>query len=217
MINTSYKCIFIEVPKTGSTSIRKIIGQPPQAHLDIKEVKDYIKRSMPDMQLPMYSYANLIYKTLPIHQWKNRRSEQIFNNYFKFGFVRNPWSRTVSLYLRRQGIQMRNKMTFDEFVDWIQLSSDTCRHPSPKRNQLDWFLDEDQNVVVDFIGRFENLEQDWSYIAKQLNISSSLPHLNKNDDDKKRKHYSEYYTNKTKRIIAQKFAKDIEYFNYTFV
>lgn len=98
---------------------------------------------------------------------------------------------------------MRDKMTFDEFVNWIQYSSDTCRHPSQKKNQLDWFTNERGEVIVDYIGRFESLNKDWAYISTQLGIQQSLPHLNINTPDT-RKHYTEYYTKKNSRIDSTK-------------
>jgi hypothetical protein len=78
-----------------------------------------------------------------------------FETYFKFGFVRNPWDRIVSLYERKEVGQLRDKMTFEQFVDWIQYSSATCIHSAPHRYQLDWFVDHNGNVLADFIGKFE--------------------------------------------------------------
>ncbi len=86
-----------------------------------------------------------------------------YDEYFKFGFVRNPWSRVVSLYNRKEGIQPSQTMNFDEFVNTINYSSDACVHPSQHKNQLDWFTDLDGEVVVDFIGKFEI----WKVIGKK--------------------------------------------------
>ena len=120
MISHPFQCIFIEVPKTGSTSVRQIIGQPSRPHLDILQVRQQLRREGIDGA----SGSGL-------RGWMARRRQgtHCFRNYFKFGFVRNPWDRTVSLYKRREGVQLAEKMTFDEFVEWIRFSSDTSIHP----------------------------------------------------------------------------------------
>lgn len=203
MINHTLKCIFIEVPKTGSTSIRSIVGYSDKPHMNIKEIKEKFYEEL--------SVKDTNFLTRYIH---NKRNDVKWNSYFKFGFVRNPWDRIVSLYFRKEGIQMSDKMSFSEFVHWIENSSDTSIHPSKHKNQLDWFLNEKGDISVDFIGKFENLEDDWKYISKQLNLDTSLPHANKSRV--KKKHYTEYYTPELREIIADKFQKDIEYFSYKF-
>jgi len=183
MVSDEFKCIFVEVPKTGSTSIRHIIGYPRKPHLNI------------------YQIAGL----LP----KNK-----FDAYFKFGFVRNPWDRAVSLYERKEGLRMKSKMNFEEFVEWMKYSSCTCIHPVPHRYQLDWFVNPHGDVIVDFIGKFERLADDWKIISSKLGVASQLPRKNVNPS--KRRHYTEYYTEKTKEIIRKRFLVDIEYFEYEF-
>jgi hypothetical protein len=208
MISTEYKCIFIEVPKTGSTSIRQILGHPRKPHLNILQTKyefvsilrlDYLYERPDDLWDP----------GKPIEL-----AESLFEQYFKFGFVRNPWDRTVALYERREGVQASKQMTFDEFVDRIEYSSDTCIHPTRHKNQLDWLSDENGNVLVDFVGRFERLQDDWKTVCDRLGIDETLPHANKNPE--RAKHYTEYYTEETQQIIAEKFKVDIDYFGYEF-
>lgn len=183
MISDQYKCIFVEVPKTGTTSIRSILGEPIKPHLNIYQ----------------------IYQST---------SDVTFSSYFKFGFVRNPWDRAVSLFERREGMQLRNKMTFAEFIDWMRFASSTCLHPVPHRYQLDWFVNANGDVIVDHIGRFENLESDWERIQAKLGISIVLPKLNHNPN--RQRDYREYYTKELADKVKQRFAVDIEYFNYHF-
>ncbi len=203
MISHKYACIFVEVPKTGSTSIRSIIGSPAKPHLNIKETREKFISEYKQ------KHTNIINRF-----FKNRAAKSKWEEYFKFGFVRNPWDRVVSLYLRKEGIQMAGKMNFDEFVHWIQNSSDTSIHPSKHKNQLDWFLDTNGKLAVDYIGKFETLDEDWRVISKKLGIEQPLPHANKNP--KKKKHYTEYYNHELRDIIADKFRIDIEYFDYKF-
>lgn len=186
MISHQLKCIFVEVPKTGSTSIRSIIGAPPIPHLNICQIRASMAQS-PDL----------------------------FNTYFKFGFVRNPWDRTVSLYNRKEGLQLRNQISFEQFVDWIQFSSATCIHPMPHRYQFDWFVDPHGNLLLDYIGKFENIDKDWEYIRSRIGINAPLPHANRNPANSR--HYSEYYNPRTRDIIARKFSVDIERFGYEFL
>src|SRR6266513_879761 len=177
MISHKYKCIFVEVPKSGSTSVRAILGKAWKPHLNLLQIKKQME------------------------------------TYFKFGFVRNPWDRVVSLYERTEALQLRNKMTFEEFVDWIQYSSATCVHSSPQRYQLDWFVDPNGNVLADFIGKFERLDEDWAFVAQKLGLNEKLPHRRANP---RARHYTEYYNSRTREVIANTFRVDIERFGYEF-
>lgn len=213
MISHKYKCIFVEVPKTGSTSIRALLGIPPKPHLNIWQTKYELETYWTHYDGRFNRAAAAAYLLLPAHL-RRRRGEEIFQNYFKFGFVRNPWDRVVSLYERREGLQLRERLNFEAFVEWVDFSSSTCIHPVPHRNQLDWFVDPHGNVLADFIGRFENLASDWAHVAAKIGLPPTLPHENKNP--RRTRHYTEYYTPRTRQIVAQRFKIDIEYFGYEF-
>jgi len=68
-------------------------------------------------------------------------------------------------------------------------------------------------VVVVFIRKFERLDEDWAFVAKKLGVSENLPHQRTNP---RARHYTEYYTSRTREIIANKFKVDIEQFGYDF-
>ena len=213
MISHKHKCIFIEVPKTGSSSVRAVIGFPPIPHLNIWQIAFNMKHYWTHYG----SVANQVLASLYMLLPEGRRvaiGERQWNTYFKFGFVRNPWDRVVSLYLRKEGMRMSKKMTFEEFVEWIKYSSSTCLYPVPHTNQLDWFVDPHGRVLADFIGKFEQLESDWAFVAKKLNLPEVLPHRNKTP--RKDKHYTEYYSKQTEETIRSKFRVDIEHFEYSF-
>ncbi len=178
MINHDLKCIFVEVPKTGSTSIRTIVGFTKQHHQTIVEIQ----------------------KKIPLNK---------FNEYFKFAFVRNPWDRELSLY--KYILRNTKHYYHKQCLQFVNFSAYLTERP-PLRQQYD-FLSKNGEIQVDFIGRFENLQQDFDIVCDKIGLPQhKLPHTNKTQH----KHYTEYYDDETREIVAKKYAKDIEYFGYKF-
>lgn len=79
--------------------------------------------------------------------------------------------------------------------------------------------------MVDFIGRFENLQSDFNYICDQIGISRILlPKLNtkegwdKGDNSNNRDlfYYRNFYNTESIELIKKRYTKDIELFNYKF-
>jgi hypothetical protein len=69
---------------------------------------------------------------------------------------------------------------------------------------------------IDHYIRFENIEQDFENVVNSLDLYNvELPHF-KTTQKKLKKHYSYYYTNKTKQIVADEFKDYIEKFDYKF-
>ena len=126
-----------------------------------------------------------------------------WDDYFKFSFVRNPWDRAISTYLH----ELQNlSLTSIAFEDWVEeKSSRSCR---AYWDQSDWLLD------MDFIGRYETIENDFQKICSQIGVELKLTHYPNNKT--RRSHYSEYYNQRTRDMVASWFAKDIEAFSYSF-
>lgn len=141
----------------------------------------------------------------------------VYANLFKFAFVRNPWDRLVSrhAYLLRKTEHARSREVnelggFDAYLRW---ELDHTGKKGGMRHQADYVLGPDGRLIVDFIGYFERLEEDFAEVARRIGIPASLPPPKSHAP---RKDYRSFYTDETKELVAGAYARDIELFGYTF-
>ena len=221
-INFDLNCIFIAIPKTGTTSVRSQIRQKnnnspyiSNPHLNIIQIRDLIYPFLLKQSLG----ENKKFPTIGVLSDTVIRNEalKIFNNFYKFSAVRNPWARAVSLYFRNEGVKTSNKIDFIEFCEKHFYASDTCIHPTLHKNQFDWLSDENGLILMDYVYKIEEFEQAKIHIAESTNNRILLKNLRLNSNSKsKSSKYVEMYDEKTKKIIQKTFEKDIDYFKYTF-
>jgi len=140
---------------------------------------------------------------------KQKISPEIWNNYFKFAFDRNPFDKMVSMYWHRIGAD-DFKGTFKDFC--IDCKNNPDKFPFGFR-----IYGIDNQIAVDFVGKYETLNKDFQYICKKLNLpcEGDLPKL-RDQFRKDKRHYSEYYDDECKRIVEEHFSKQISYFKYAF-
>ena len=193
---TGTKLVFIHIPKNAGTSVhRKLLS-------------------------PLFQQGNNSV------EYKHTLNSDFFANYFKFAIVRNPWDRMVSCfhyfkYSTRGGFEYNHKtfvnlkdVSFDRFLDelaWDREGNQTNKH----------WINQDlmthdmssQKCWVDYLLRFENLEEDWEEVKKKINLKHNLPMANRSA---RKKNYHNYYNPRTKKLIEERFKGDIEKFNYSF-
>ena len=204
MINGKYKCIFIHINKNAGTSIDTLFNGKHSGHWNIRAYESF------------------------------KRTKLYYPHYYKFTVVRNPWDKMVSFYHSwvksskwDWGWGSGNKLTFIEFIKIIDgFSNERQMELWPERkyyphksgtmrmsNQLDWLIDSKNEIPLDYICRFENLQEDFNKVCDDIGFpKTELPYYNKS----KHLHYSTYYDDETRDIVARRFSKDIEYFGYRF-
>ena len=210
LISESKKFLFVHIQKTAGRSFEAVL-----------------KDNIPDLKsLPgTHDHAS----------WVRGNFGESWDEYYKVAFVRNPWDRLVSWYFmfirkgntrwykRMTGLGRYNKIrqyvldNANSFEEFIYKCTDTIEDTDGKKsflyNQLDYVSDGEGNVIVDYIGRFENLVHDTGEVFNHLGIQgASLPHKNSSDH----RDYRSYYDESTKAIVAERYARDIEYFGYEF-
>ena len=131
------------------------------------------------------------------------------DQYFKFTTVRNLWDREVSLYHHMSTINKRHpndpekqKMHFDgTFEEFVRFSNPLI---SPDFEDFDYVV------------RYEFLQDDFATLCDKLNVHKpELPHIDYGTARPKID-YKSYYHGNLQQIIAEKYAKEIEYFGYKF-
>jgi hypothetical protein len=161
-------------------------------------------------KLPRHAKAIAAYEMLP---------KELFENLFKFAFVRNPWDLQVSSYhhiQRERPHLLKGIDDFESFMNW-KLDADRPYQfhiDTSIQLQSDYLVDLHGDIIVDFIGRFERLKDDFKEACRRIGIRPpTLPYKRRAED---RTDYRKYYTDETKHLVMDYFKKDIEFFEYTF-
>tara|TARA_Y100001934_G_scaffold224326_1_gene268386 strand:+ start:82 stop:729 length:648 start_codon:yes stop_codon:yes gene_type:complete len=208
------KTIFIHIPKTGGTSIEKYFniynenGLRPNTNILHGHVPIKFEDNEYD-PLNVGGLAGYNLQHLTSNEIKKLLTVQIYQKYFKFTFIRNPWDRMVSEYKWAY-----YSLSFEDYINRILYVVENRIKLETKnahfRPQIEYI-----NNDLDFIGRFENFNQDIEKVSSLIGLDfdiKKLPHEKKTN----RKHYKEYYNEQTKQIINNIYKEDIKQFDYEF-
>lgn len=209
LISYRHDFLFFHVYKVAGTSMRRALE--PFAHRpETRPVNRLLARSGWKHGLPLHRW-----RVPPVHS-KAREARAwlpraIWEGFFKFAFVRNPWDWQVSLYhymlgkaSHKQHRLMQGLESFEEYIEW--------RVREDRHLQSEFVTNEGGRIIVDFVGRFERLGEDFGHVCRVVGIDAELPHVNPSRHDD----YRTYYSERARRLVAEHFAEDIERFGYRF-
>ena len=186
---------FVHIPKTGGTSVEVAFDLHHEENLFVPRFTHTIQEVM---FAPQHFTHNLINHFVPQAE-----------DYFSFTIVRNPYTRTISEYFyiakAFYGHPLK-EFNEKEFVAWMRedLALFNIDHKLPQSSFLD--------SPVDMILRFENLEEDFKKLTKELGVDIELTHENKSSENKLE--IAKSLSEDTKYLIQQMFAQDFIQFSY---
>ncbi|WP_370173129.1 MULTISPECIES: sulfotransferase family 2 domain-containing protein [Hyphomonas] len=202
IISSSPAYVFVHIPKTAGTSLSNSL----KAHSKIVETGGK-KRD-----IDYHATAR---------QLREYVGTATFETAYKFSFVRNPWGRLVSWYFFLQS-HAPNLIGDQTFEDWVLRGAHMLEGthmegeplvPGQRRPQLSWLEDENQNLMVDFVGKVETLEDDFAIVCDKLGFPPpDIPRMRTSSHGE----YQQYYTQEMIDFVRNHYARDIEKFGYEF-
>ena len=212
LLNNHNKFIFFHLYKCGGTSLR-----------------DILKPHLSDIMFPnkFQELGNAHSLPRDIREiYKNIDKIELFDSYYKFTFVRNPfdWLLSIYYYILKNVNHNEHFIVKDmSLLQFLNYYVNDMRKSNENKdlghnkvtNLYEYVTDEKGNLLVDFIGRFENMENDMMLICQKLGLYfKDIPLLNVNLG--KEKDYRKYYDTESIDFVNENFKKDLDYFNYKF-
>lgn len=220
MISREYQCVYIHIPKTAGTSIETWFDyhgeeerRGRQDHRSLKHLQQAIWPSSRG-RFGVQHFIHFVNQ-----RYKARRmdfacvTQNEYQTFFKFAIVRNPWDRVYSWYrnvmrdeIHQHELGVPAGCEFDDFL--VRHLDNWALEP-----QMFWLRDAEDKMGLDYVGKFEELQQAFDVICERLGVAdSSLPKkLDSGTSD-----FRSGYSGPGRDIVAGKYAEEIKMFNYSF-
>ncbi len=221
--------IYFETPKTGSTTIK----------LALQELEALTSgKAAPSRESAEIHNKNNSLLLSPRNIGAAKFYEMLEDdNVYKFGFVRNPYTRLLSAFLSKMsghasnqrkmilnvlGLSGRNDVSFPQFVEAVTKQSifEMDPHWRPQVSQLFYDL-----VKYSFVGKFEQLNEDLDKVLNHIVLSNSSESCSKTLFEvgfaRKGKNTSatskcrDFYDDRLREIVYSVYQKDFQSFGYS--
>lgn len=214
LISHRHKFITIDIPKTGTRSLRESL-----IPLNIVDI-----HGLPDCDAEFYQHDGAIRakKQFAKNDWN-------WNDYFKFTIVRNPWARYFSFfkYFKNYG---EKYLCRDKSINWgqpelnqgklcVELFQQKDEQTVLKNiilnndSQDSYYCDENDEIIVDHIASFENL--DYEFIMLCNKIGMKPPRLNHGNKSNNSLNINDFYNQELIDLVAFKEKRVIKLKKYS--
>lgn len=228
------KFVFVHIPKCAGTSIERAL----RSCCKLENVGKFGPEFIEEHSLGLSSRFHLSGKHLSASDIRKLIGAETFDSYYSFAFVRNPFSRLTSYYhyLKRNNFtefekaQIRLASNSESFEDFLKAALDDD-DPTVELlfNQLLYLLDENDNVLVKTVYKFENLEHNFASACRAINLRPGLKSFVKdrlglprtqipktNVGDGRSREYQTAFDPGLRRAVEERCQADLEAFDYSF-
>lgn len=234
IISDELRFIYFVVPKVACSSIKTALLS--LFDVDTTGYEFIQEDDTPDLDVHRL-FAGSGYQ-INKNQLTRRMDRGRYQEHFKFAFVRNPWDRLVSCYSEKvmdvketelgeppfrnvpseKGSRLYKGMPFAEFVETVYEIPDVESNMHfISQHKVVCGPGSDGQIMADEVGRFENLAGDFAVVAEEIGGARrlQLPHKLRSASRKSRP-YTDFYDNRLRDLVHERYREDIEIFNYSF-
>tara|TARA_B100000131_G_C17994675_1_gene564007 strand:- start:136 stop:789 length:654 start_codon:yes stop_codon:yes gene_type:complete len=191
VVSIEKKVLYFHLPKTGGSSIAELLRSN---NMDDRVLTN--KRGINE--------EKVVYFKKVLSDWEQ---------YYKFTFIRDKFDLLISLYNYDRQLNgeysLPKDVTFEQFIK----EHVGVRDPLYTTRIDQYYLTHVNNhCMFDFIGRFENYNEDLNIVCEKLGIENTQIRANVGNYDRSRK--DEYYTEELKQIVRDKFPDEIKTFGW---
>ena len=212
IVSHRHKFVFFAVPRTGTHAIRAALR--PFLGADDWEQEGLMDR----VRSPLPALAHIRHGHIALRRARPHLPETVWRSYFKFAVVRNPWDRFVSactmlntqnagyvgnetVWMKRTLANLRGGVNHGDFQMLMLL-----------RTQTGLLVDADGRLGVDFLGRYENLQDSFAAICRRIGLPEQrLPTLNATA----RSAHDTCYDDELRRLVTDFYRRDFELLGYS--
>lgn len=207
-VSFSHNLLFLHVQRTGGSSViralRPIVGDEnaPRTRWNRLITTCGLRRNPRKVYLRTHEKAATVRRKLP---------PTVYDQMVSAAFVRNPYSWLVSLYCKIHGEPKHRhykhavEKNFSAFIDW-----EIKRN---RRSQYALVCDKQGRIIVDFLGRLENIQNDFQRLCDLLNLEPPpLPHAFARTQG----NWRDYYNDAIREKVATHWKTDLDLFGYDF-
>lgn len=218
IINHTHGFIFVHIPKAAGTSVASVLSQYTR-YRDLEIGGTAFGEAIAPAYLERFRLRK------HSRAWQLRRivGTEVWESAYTFAFVRDPYRRSLSTYhFLRQWSGVGNSLyeaihacaDFDAFVR-SGLIFETDGPDGIFCPQVDWLTADEQSgdLLVDFVGRVESIEEDLAQIRRHLGLATEgrhLPQRNRSAAPPGGLDLSE----DTKAVLRERYRRDFELLGY---
>jgi hypothetical protein len=211
IVSVSHGFIFVHVPKTAGTSLKRYLRPfEREGDVHIEVAREAVRANF------------ALRKHCSVAEIRKQLGEERFSSMFKFSAVRNPFDRALSTFLFlkfnfRDWDSSEQMDTFETFESFA--TSELIGRSGPGRiflPQSSWLTDNDGKLATDALIRMESLDADMSLILKRLGLNRPLKMIPERNQSKSNRPTfgAELSKGAVVDAIRERYAEDFEAFDY---